>query len=526
MSLVKRLLPFLFLIIFVLIRAHLANNLGFSDKEDLIIYRAWSLVHFQIDEFGRYLPFVFSSSDGAQLPFLSYLTTPMVYLLGISFSAQIVVDNIYWILPLVVCLMMGYGRWVGIMLIFNPVFFWPGKWEEKLVTAISLILWKLLNRKKLEWIAVSIVVLLMIIISFDAWLVLPVILLASVVYRRQRNFDWRRLLIMGGVLMMIFFGLIKSQASLGQYFSRNYLGIFSDIGITNSINSLRGEDYQFGIKPLGRLLHNKSQVLSVYVSQSLSYLNPSFLFITGDDDETSNSLWVSPFLTISAGFIIYVLFFSRSQKGGLIAWCLGVTLMLGLARFPQEEKRVYLLSIPIILLIMEGAKEIPKKWFRAIGLLGIVNLLVLVNLSISLKSAYQLRCARQFFDQVVSLSKDNQDRSILISDDICSNPGPGLAMIMAMKPKTQIDNTFGWKYLRQIGNIIVVSPADEAMTTILLEEKIQGQLFIRLVSKNMMASPMIYSKNKSVLLKTKPFYSNLIGDELVWKKDEYETVNF
>jgi uncharacterized membrane protein len=138
--------------------------------------------------------------------------------------------------------------------------------------------------------------------------------------------------------------------------------ILNDIGITNNINQLRGED---GMTLLARLMHNKSAFLYKYLENSVSVID-------------------SPKITEGFGFVATLLFLiglffvvkNKERRGMLlIFYMLTVALVGGL--YSQANITTILLIPPVAVLAVYAISKIKPLWLqRILGMVVLVELIL------------------------------------------------------------------------------------------------------------------------------------------------------
>jgi hypothetical protein len=268
----------------------MVKSIEFTNVEHLLVYRSWTIAKFGTDEFDRHLPFLFGSSDGIQLPGLSYLSSGITYFFGSNLLSEQILDFVYFVLPGLVAIYFGYGYIFCSLLLACPIFFWTGNWEAKLLTACLLILWKLIVENK-NSIYLVLTCFLSMLISFDAWFLCPLILIIGYF---KNNLNHKNLIVIASTMFLSLL-IIKSDQNVLNHLKSNYFNFNQNVSILNSINSFRGQDLKTGNSAISRVLHNKLQYIPVLLGQTLMYISPSFLFAVGDKNTLSNSMWVPPF---------------------------------------------------------------------------------------------------------------------------------------------------------------------------------------------------------------------------------------
>lgn len=459
----KKLMFWLAVVIVLLsFRFWMVKNIEFTNTEHLIVYRSWSISKFQLDEYGRHLPFYFGTTEGIQLPALTYFTTPFTKLFGSNVNSEIFLDQLFFVLLILTTLAFGYGIPFTFLMTVNPIFFWPGNWEAKLLTICLLGIWKTVTSVKSNFPLLLGLSLFSLSVSFDAWFTIPLILFIGFFYKRHKYQcgGVRSLGIATFCIVVITTTMLLNKNILNN-FKSNYFNFYENVSIINTINSFRGQDIKSGLGLEGKLLHNKLQYIPILIGQSISYLNPSFLFATGDKNTSSNSMWVPPLLSLYLFLLIWSLISKQNKENRyLFVWILTIIFLMGFKIFPQTEQRIYLIAIPLTLLISKQINRIPKRFLNLTYILIVANLIFLGILSGSSYSIYQQRCPIKLFNKITEIANKNVNNKIFISDDVCSNLGPGIAMILSNKPNIPDDKNIYARYLTSIRNVEVVSGSD------------------------------------------------------------------
>lgn len=87
-------------------------------------------------------------------------------------------------------------------------------------------------------------------------------------------------------------------------------------------NQYRGEHALIN-NPFGKLLHNKATLLLAFANHSLSSLNPSFIFGTGDRNPESKTPWQSP-LPFSFLFLLFLGKYKKFLPWIIFSWILAI----------------------------------------------------------------------------------------------------------------------------------------------------------------------------------------------------------
>lgn len=456
------------MIVVLCFRFWMVKNIEFTSTEHLIVYRSWSIAKFQLDEYGRRLPFFFGTTEGIQLPALTYIAAPFTAVLGSNVNSEFFLDQLFFVFLLLVTLALGYGVSFTILLTVNPVFFWPGNWEAKLLTICLLGIWKMITFAKVNFPLVLSLSLFSLSVSFDAWLITPLILFIGFLYGEKIH-QQTRIGVLG--IAIACFVVVSTTTLINKNmfnnFRSNYFNFYQNVSIVNTINSFRGEDIKSGLGFAGKILHNKLQFIPVLIGQSISYLNPSFLFATGDNNTSSNSMWVPPILSVYLFLLIWSLVSKQENENRyLFVWILTIIFLMGFRIYPQTEQRVYLVVIPLMLLISKQINKIQRRYLNLIYILILINLIFLGLLSGSSYSTYQQKCSMKLLNNITVVANMNVNNKVFVSDDVCSNLGPGIAMFLTKKPILSEDKSIYARYLTSVGNVRIISGLESSVISL------------------------------------------------------------
>jgi hypothetical protein len=257
---------FLFLLIFILgvgffLRLIWLEKypIGFRSEEALLGYRGKLLAMTFTDETGRKLPLIFSSFQGYQLPFSSYLVATSVKLFGLS----------KWAVrfPFAFAGCLGLLSFPGILWQLFPKNKWLVFWSV-LIMAISPGV-VFLSRS-----TSGIFLLFNVFLCFFCF---------SLLLIKRRNFTIPLVLLFG--FCLVFLSIVISYLRLPgakEDFLKNNFGFFANSAIPNSINQMRGEDIHSGNPVLGKIFYNKIFYGIKFLEKVGQHLKPQFYFAAGE----------------------------------------------------------------------------------------------------------------------------------------------------------------------------------------------------------------------------------------------------
>jgi hypothetical protein len=307
--------------------------------------------------------------------------------------------------------------------------------------------------------------------------------------------------------------IIKSDQNVLNHLNSNYFNFNQNVSILNSINSFRGQDLKTGNSAISRVLHNKLQYIPVLLGQTLMYISPSFLFAVGDKNTLSNSMWVPPFLSIYFFLLILSLYLNKNKENNFYYfWILAVSIFIGLIKFPQTELHIYLISIPLILIISKAFSQ-TNKYKVFIFILGLVNLFALSMVSGTVDSVYKEKCSLKLLNEIVKVTKKAGINTAFITDDVCSDLGPGIVMLQSQQP-SYTNGGYLNKNIRTAGNIKIISPTEisENMVSenkvLILSDNLAEKFVKNLPKKKIVSKQLIFKgsnvNNNMYLIKQEP----------------------
>jgi len=296
----KRVFILFLLVVFfgAVVRFVLVNRFGLNSQEALLGYRAFSLAQTGKDETGRNLPLIFTSFSDFQLPLPTYLTLPAVKLFGLSkivvrlpflISGVLAIVSIFFITKELFPEKKSAAFWAGIFAALSPglIFFSQVAFAEGMSLAFFLagfvFLLKKYQRKKSFFWGAIIFFLFSLYSSKSAWFFLFPFLVFWLIYNKFAVTSLKVFIIVT-IFFLPFLFIFFRLPSAKQSFLENDLTFFSDMGIRNAINMMRGEEIRYGLPFLGRLFYNKSFWLIKFLENFLRHFTPRFFFAAGDQN--------------------------------------------------------------------------------------------------------------------------------------------------------------------------------------------------------------------------------------------------
>jgi len=425
------------IVVLLLIKIYLQLHFGYTTSEYLHLHRSWTLLHFGQDEMGHFLPFIFSSPSGYEHPLLDYLLVPLANFPFAGFIWELIL----WFTPAVL-LIATYANFLpGFVFMATPIFLWPGYWSAKLFSLFFVLLVTSLHRKSPPFFII--VLSLLFLTSAEAFLLLPIILLGFMIVNHKY---WRHFLITlvlsGSIFLLV--GLIPG---FHKSYITNHFGIFFDSELVTTINSLRGEHIP---NILVKLLHNKLSFIYLLLHTITSGINPSFLFGLGDRDIFSLSQKV-PLLPITFLPVLLYFLFRSKRAFNMHLWIMPTALFLASLKAPVLlEKQLFIFAVAIILVVGHKFQRI----------LIIPTVLWLGAMAYFSASFLPLQLQIELNQGLIAVTKLPYHLTTLLTDNIYPDPGPFLAYTLKSTPPRVSVSYQSRYYIRQVGPIEIVSPAD------------------------------------------------------------------
>ncbi len=445
----------------VLIKVFLLLNIQLGIQEHLYLYRAWTLVKFGRDETGNFLPPIFQSHESYQLPFLSYLIVPVVGVLGLNFFSGAIVEMGLWAGLALLLLHKFKGIGAPLMVLVGPIFVWPGSWEAKLLV-VELMLWFIFLERR-RWIALTGIGVLMLLTSFDSYVLLPTLILgAGVAFPTLRKG-----LFTPGVCLILLVTSLMFQArrfpGLGRAFREKEFGVFLGSEVSSTINLLRGEDLRANVQVWARVWHNKLSYGTVFINNFLTATDPVLFFGHGDLDKRSNSQWVGILLVVYLPMLVLVVrFWKMSYAWWVYVFVVGIVIA-SLKGTQVFERDMFIAALCLVIIIAGVMDRFPLWGYRVqVGATMLLLFAVYFSanfhpLNMEIESGYGLK-------NIASLALAHPNTLVLFADDVYANPGPTLAYYMKPVPLKNKLSVFGYRqFLRRVGNIEVVTPNDKRL---------------------------------------------------------------
>lgn len=345
---------------------------GFNADEAAIGYNAYSILKTGKDEFGQFLPVVFTSFGDFKPPLYFYLTVPFIAILGLTELAVRLPSAIFGVLTVLFVYFLTKKLFKSEILSLASCFFlaispWHihysrGGWETNLFTFL-LTLGVYLFIKSLEkpkFLYLSSIVFALSFYSYQgARLIMPLLVILLALFFRNQLFKIKKQLILSAILGLLIILPALYTFFAGPGFSRfSGVSIFADSGPFWQINERRGQHQDPG-SPFVQILHNKVQAYGLTaVKNYFSHFEGSFLFITGDVIPRNRILENGTLLIIFLPFLLFGSFFLIIKKPAnwqvIFLWLLAAPTASALTFQSPQALRAASMVVPLAIIAGYG----------------------------------------------------------------------------------------------------------------------------------------------------------------------------
>lgn len=370
---------------------------GLSSDETLTGFRALSLVQTGKDETNRRWPLIFTSFKDYQLPLSTYYLVPFVKLFGLSeysirlpfaFLGGISILFFYLFVKNIFPGNIKIVLWSSFFFAINPWGVFLSRVASPESISLFLIIIGTYFLVKSKNISHTLLGSIFLGISFystkSSWLFLPIFLCFLLLLLKYTSLliSRKNIVISLFTIFVISFPIIYSYFRLSavkQSFLENDFNIFSDIGIINGVNQMRGNEILFGNQLLGKLFYNKTIYVSKLVENLLRHLTPRFFFASGDQNPLHGFSNFGPIFSILLPIVVVgIIFMIKKENKHFILF----SLFLIAAVFPSvftsrgPDQLRFLFSFPVIMIFAGyGMNYLSKKMIYTFILLLLCNFL-------------------------------------------------------------------------------------------------------------------------------------------------------
>lgn len=469
------------LILIVLIGVFLRLfNLGqyphLYNQEALVGWRAESILLTGKDELGRSFPIIFSSMSGYEFPLQTYLIIPFIRFFGLNeFAVRLPlvlvgIISIFCFYRLLKHYFKGNNnvqKWGLLIYVISPglVFMSRATYSVGMFFYLFIIGFYFLIRDKSK-ISFSISLLMFlgsIYCSITAIIFIIPFLAFSGIYFKNSKWLYACLLLIF-FSIPLYFNYFKSPG-VSLDLQNNKFNIFSDVTLTNSINTLRGEDISNGFGLISKIFYNKAFFLMRLSENFLKHFNPRLFFSSGDGNFHNGLINFGPLL------LIFIIPFLRGLKGlyrdyhSLFRYFLGWMVIAVIPAiftypFPDLSKSIFVL-FPIILITTYGLNNLKRKILIVFVFLFAINISIVLYDAIS-KEPYRDLEKRTYsykdLSREINLLRDKYAK-IFITNAYGSDPGPSLLFYLNVSPavyfRNETKSLIYRNYINQFENICI-----------------------------------------------------------------------
>lgn len=353
---------------------------GFHSQEAIVGYRAYSLLTTGNDELGRRWPLLFTSFQDYQLPVQTYLTLVSVKLFGLSAAAVRLPSAFFG--SLAILTLYGVVRklfpdkdklaiWTALFMAIVPwsIFFSRIAFPEGLSFFIFLIgfFFLLKSEKNLFFFLGSVLFFsLSVYTAKIAWLFIFPFLFFLWLKEREFNLQKgvvRRILLVVIIFFLPLFLFYLRMPSLKRSLIDNDFSLFTDVGIGNGINSMRGNELKKGSPILGKIFFNKSFWGINVLENFLGSFTPGFYFAKGEQNSLHGLQNFGPLYLILLFPAFYGFYLFLTSKIGHRSWlgfwfCLIAFISSFMKKSPDQAKMIF--GLPVLLIFTGWGIDVLK----------------------------------------------------------------------------------------------------------------------------------------------------------------------
>ncbi|MCL5069532.1 MAG: glycosyltransferase family 39 protein [Actinobacteria bacterium] len=408
----------------------------FTSDEARIAYRGYSLSHFGEDELGRKWPPIFNSSNDYQLPLVSYITAMGEIIPGPSditarfpfiLIGTLLVFTVY-LLSKIITRNTDISLINAFLIATSPMLIFLSKTPNRLIVLVFLLTLFFLflatehYKKGLLLAGVIATAILMILTSKTAWFVIPPFTLTVLIFKQKLSRSKPILFILTTICLLAFMVFMLIPQGLRSLKENNFT-FFSDVGVSNGINYLRGEGLQAHQSPfLEKILFNKMHFLTTGFLHWLSYFEPNLQFTqldpTGVNSYTGSGAWA---LILIIPFFVGLIYLLKS-KDKLSLFLLGMLVSLaypGLLIASKIDYSLVVLCLPFIGIVISLGMSRTGKSLKLLFMSLVVLGVILNFLDLSTERIEASSSRPEWIKSVILEANIYADkRQVFISDDI------------------------------------------------------------------------------------------------------------
>lgn len=346
-------------------------------------YNAYTIAHWGRDEWGKFLPLVFTSFRDDKHPVHIYLTAPIVGLFGLSDFTVRLTGAIIGILSVVVIFYLArtlfksdlIALFAALFLAISPyhIHFSRGLWEVNFALfffMLGLLTFYLAIQKKAWLINISFLSFGVSLLSYHSSKIIvpPIVLMLIVFYFK----DLKKLSLnfyTGMLVLAVFIALLFIDPRL--------------LGIARVKQTQFSEDIIEKTQTFQKTKNSLLGLGEITLRQYLTHFSPQYLFISGDQSPRNSVKIFGEFYKIDALFIVIGLLYLLKMRSKItllvFAWLLLAPLPSSLVSGAPNATRAVFMMGSINIIAALGANKIIN-WFRGkVRMLIIAVILILLG---------------------------------------------------------------------------------------------------------------------------------------------------
>jgi len=449
-------------------------------QEALLGWRAKSILETGRDETGRFLPVIFSSLEGYQLPLASYLVIPSVGLFGLTpwvarlpfaLIGVLVIPAFYGIIRFLFPKNKKIALWSAFIIAINPWAIYLSRNCSTTHLSFSMFLFGfyflLLGEKensRFYWPAISFLTLSLYADKIT-WFFVPFFLIFIWIYLFGKK---RKMLVNIIFILLLFLPLILMYLKAPQVKTdllAHDLTLISEPAIKTGINLMRGENLQAGFSLLGRIFYNKLFYIQIFIANFLRHFNPRFYFASGDSNPLHGLTNFGPilFLFLPITLMGIWLMWKKHKKNlsFFTGWfCLAILPSVLVLPSPDQTRAIFVL--PVLAIITAYCLSRMKKTYLIIFLLLLGFNFLFVLYDAYFKEPLRFQEERQVgYHQLAQYLEANGGsyQKIYLSDAYGADPGPALLFYLNYPPeqfqKDQPQTLFYRDWIDRVDKILI-----------------------------------------------------------------------
>jgi hypothetical protein len=439
---------------------------GVTDYEATLGWRVQNLLEFGKDEFGREYPFIFSNRRDLELPLITYISLPFIFMgpnnvlwlrLPFAIAGVLLVAGMIYLTRRLLPSSKNLDLLVGLLVAVNPWSLLLSRVVSAEIVAVTLVVWGcyfFLGNKKEQFLGV-IFLCLSLITSKIVLLFLPLILI-YLFLRNKNPFLYIPEIVVYLIVCVLIFVTPGGFKSLLE----NDFSLVLDHQYLDHINLNRGMLNQNGLVFLGGLLFNKLLYLVRILSNFIDVFSFNYLFTLNSNILYKNLTNFNPFLLCFLPFFILgILDFFKKRSSNyklLLVWLVGSTLPVLFLVNSIATNRFIFSFIPLTIFVAIGLLKLKKRWWLFFSLILTLNFFVVAfnfaSPSRTIESSWNPQTSK-----IADYIKKYPNQKIWLSDNLDPNPGPTLAYFLQIPyDKANLNKEFIYKaWVGRIGDISI-----------------------------------------------------------------------